>query len=30
MKKVLDGETVAEAQAPEEVLVAHDTVAARH
>jgi aerobic C4-dicarboxylate transport protein len=29
-KKVLDGETVAEAQAPEEVLVAHDTVAARH
>ena len=29
MKKVLDGETIREAEAPEEVLVAHDTVAAR-
>jgi aerobic C4-dicarboxylate transport protein len=30
MKKVLDGETVLEADAPEEVLVAHETLAARH
>ena len=29
MKRVLDGETVREADKPEEVLVAHDTVAAR-
>ena len=30
MKRVLDGETIREAEKPEEVLVAHDTVAARH
>jgi aerobic C4-dicarboxylate transport protein len=29
MRKVLDGETVLEADAPEEVLIAHETVAAR-